>query len=79
MSAERITKPKKRAVVAVAVAVVLLVSAYAGVRITRRAQEFEVPVNSYNASSDATVVDARVDMHPDFEVCARKLTTRVIV
>ena len=68
MSVERIRKPKRKALVAVAVAVVLLVSAYAGVSAMRRSQEFEVPVNSYNASSDPRVLDARVEMHPDFQV-----------
>jgi hypothetical protein len=68
MSVERITKSKRKALVAVAVAVVLLASAYAVVSAMRRAQEFEVPVNFYNASSDPRVLDARVEMHPDLEI-----------
>ncbi|MFG2110158.1 hypothetical protein [Micromonospora chersina] len=68
MSAEQITKPKRKALVAVAVAVVLLASAYATVSAMRRAQEFETSVTSYRASSDPKVLDARVEMHPDFEI-----------
>jgi hypothetical protein len=38
----------------------------------RRVQEFEVSVNSYNASSDPRALDARVEMHPDFEIVRTK-------
>ncbi|MGS2619995.1 hypothetical protein ACVCAH_36815 [Micromonospora sp. LZ34] len=62
------TKPKRKALVAVAVAVILLISLFAAVTAMRRAQEFEVSVNSYNASADPRVLDARVDMPPDFEI-----------
>ncbi|MFG2167852.1 hypothetical protein [Micromonospora chersina] len=62
------TKPKRRTLIAVGVAVVLLISVFAAVTAMRRAQEFEVSVNSYEATSDARVLDARVEMHPDFEV-----------
>ncbi|MFF4894365.1 hypothetical protein [Micromonospora chersina] len=62
------TKPKRKTVVAVGLAVLLLISVFAAVTVMRRAQEFEVSVNSYKATSDARVLDARVEMHPEFEV-----------
>ncbi|MCM0673166.1 hypothetical protein NCC78_00230 [Micromonospora phytophila] len=68
MSGERMTRPKRKALVAVAVAVVLLISVFAAVTAMRRAQEFEVAVNAYNARSDPKVLDARVEMHPEFEI-----------
>ncbi|MEU4477830.1 hypothetical protein AB0F68_07160 [Micromonospora sp. NPDC023966] len=68
MSVERTTKPKRKVLVAVAVAVVVLVSAYAVSSALRRAQEFEVSVNAYRASTGPRVLDARVEMHPDFEI-----------
>ncbi|MEV4479462.1 hypothetical protein [Micromonospora coxensis] len=62
------TKLKKRALVAVAVTVLVLISAYATVGAMRRAQEFEVSVGAYRAGSDPRVLDARVETHPDFEI-----------
>ncbi|HEX5995023.1 MAG TPA: hypothetical protein VFY84_07770 [Jiangellales bacterium] len=68
MSGERMSKPKRRLFVAAAVAVVLLISAYATVTVVRRAQEVELSVGAYDASSDPTVLDARVEVHPDFAI-----------
>ncbi|GGS34169.1 hypothetical protein GA0070558_1951 [Micromonospora haikouensis] len=68
MSGERIPKARRRALLVVAVAVVLLISVYAAVGAMRRGLEFEVSVNSYNPRDDRRVIDARVEMHPDFEV-----------
>ncbi|MEU1965647.1 hypothetical protein ABZ541_13220 [Micromonospora sediminicola] len=66
MSAPRLFELRRRALVAIAV--LLLISAYAGVSAVRRAQEFEVPVDSYQVGGDPGLLNARVEVHPDFEV-----------
>ncbi|MFC5926230.1 hypothetical protein [Micromonospora vulcania] len=61
-------KPIKRAVLAVAVAAALLIGVSVAVAAVRRSQEIDLSVNSYRVSDGGRLLDAQVDVHPDFDI-----------
>ncbi|WP_444951750.1 hypothetical protein [Micromonospora ureilytica] len=61
-------KPIKRAVLAVTVVAALLIGASGAVAAIRRSQEIGLSVNSYRLSDGGRRLDARVDVHPDFDI-----------
>ena len=52
----------------VAIAAALLIGVFATVTILRHGQEVELRVNSYQTTKDLKILEAQVDVHPDFVI-----------
>jgi hypothetical protein len=68
MTGNRTSISRRRAVRAVAVAAIFLLCLPVMVNQLRRAQDVELRVDSYRTTGDPRLLDAHVDVHPDFTI-----------